>query len=175
MGYDWREAYIKQFSSIICQKQPIKGGIFANISENYLCRNVHVICNNFGAYPPEAYSLSSSYTLVLRPARNHWKKVKAPIMHYLIIFQVSSSVNIPCYGAAFSKLLKTCYSWDHDIHFEYHKPYELKIEGDTFFMFFSFFAHIFFKENILPLNPKWPTGLERGQILGYLTLRLTFA
>ena len=35
--------------SIICQKQPIKGEIFTKTFENYLCRNVHVICNHFGA------------------------------------------------------------------------------------------------------------------------------
>ena len=38
--------------SIICQMQPIKGGVLTKTFENYLCRNNHVICNHFGSYPP---------------------------------------------------------------------------------------------------------------------------
>ena len=39
--------------------------------------------------------------------------------------------------------------WERDCRFEYHKPYKLKKVGDDFFTDFSFFAHRFFKENLL--------------------------
>ena len=28
--------------------QPIKGGVLTKTFENYICRNIHVICNHFG-------------------------------------------------------------------------------------------------------------------------------
>ena len=52
MAYDLGAAYIKQFLSIICQMQPIKGGVLTKPIENYLFRDIHVIYNPFGANPP---------------------------------------------------------------------------------------------------------------------------
>ena len=52
MGYHLGAAYSKQFLSIICHIQPVKGGVLTKNFENKLCRNIHVICYHFGAYPP---------------------------------------------------------------------------------------------------------------------------
>ena len=51
MVYNWGESYSKQFLRIICQMHPLKGRVLTKTFENYLCRNIHVICIHFGAPP----------------------------------------------------------------------------------------------------------------------------
>ena len=59
-------------------------------------------------------------------------------------------INISCYDA----------SWDQDGRFEYHKPYELKKVGETFFIDFSFFTLRFFVKNL------WKFLSQMGNPLG---------